>query len=348
MKILITGLAGFIGYHLAKSLHKIPCCEIIGIDNLNDYYDTQLKHDRLKDLGIIPGSYGEVVKSNCTTKLDFVVGDLNDKKLLDSLFKQYEIEYVINLAAQAGVRYSIDNPRAYIDSNISAFMNLLEVCRANLKYLKHLIYASSSSVYGLNSKIPFSINDNTNSPASLYAATKKSNELMAHVYSHLYKIPTSGLRFFTVYGPWGRPDMSYFSFTKSILEGKAIDVYNHGEMRRDFTFIDDVINVIIAMIDKPPLIGSEVSSSNSSLDLPYRIINIGNNSPVKLLDFIYTLQTCLGVEAKMNFLPMQKGDVYETYADIDKTKELFSITPSIKIQEGLRTFVNWYKSYYSE
>ena len=333
-KILITGTAGFIGYHLTELLASNNF-DIIGIDNLNSYYNVNLKKDRLKQLE----------KFN---NFKFLKIDLVDKDALFELFKKEEFEYVIHLAAQAGVRYSIENPFAYIDSNITGFINILEACR-NFP-VKHLIYASSSSVYGANVKQPFSENDNVDHPVSLYAATKKSNELMAHTYSDLYKIPTTGLRFFTVYGPWGRPDMAYFSFTKNILEGKEIKVFNNGNLERDFTYIDDIVFAIEKLIDKTPKETpnwDRVKAEPSTSFAPYRVFNIGNNKPVKLMEFISTLEKLLGKEANKKFLPMQPGDVYSTYADISKLNELIGYKPTTSIEEGLAKFVKWYRKYLS-
>ncbi len=331
-KILITGSAGFIGYHLTELLASNNF-DIIGIDNLNSYYNVNLKKDRLKQLE----------KFN---NFKFLKIDLVDKDALFELFKKEKFENVIHLAAQAGVRYSIENPFAYIDSNITGFINILEACR-NFP-VKHLIYASSSSVYGANVKQPFSENDNVDHPVSLYAATKKSNELMAHTYSDLYKIPTTGLRFFTVYGPWGRPDMAYFSFTKNILEGKEIKVFNNGNLERDFTYIDDIVFAIEKLIDKTPKETPDwdrVKAEPSTSFAPYRVFNIGNNQPVKLLEFISTLEKLLGKEANKKFLPMQPGDVYSTYADISKLNNLIGYKPTTSIEEGLAKFVKWYKEY---
>ncbi len=332
-KILITGAAGFIGYHLSKLLCD-KGLDIVGIDNLKDYYDVNLKIARLEQLQDYQNFKFEKI-------------DLVQKDSLIKLFEKEKIKYVINLAAQAGVRYSIENPYAYIDSNIAGFANILEACR-NFP-VKHLIYASSSSVYGANVKQPFSENDNVDHPVSLYAATKKSNELMAHTYSDLYKIPTTGLRFFTVYGPWGRPDMAYYSFTKAILEGKEINVFNNGNLERDFTYINDIVNAIEKLLDKIPEENpgwDRLSAEPSTSFAPYRIFNIGNNRPVKLMDFISTLENLLGKKAKRNFLPMQPGDVYSTFADISKLNKLIGYKPTTSIEEGLEKFVSWYKQYY--
>jgi UDP-glucuronate 4-epimerase len=333
MTILVTGAAGFIGMHLSKRLLE-QGYEVVGLDNLNDYYDPRLKEDRLLELK----------KYN---RFSFIKLDLVDRKEILKLFEKFSFPYVIHLAAQAGVRYSLQNPHAYVDSNLVGFVNMMEACRHYP--VKHFIYASSSSVYGANTKMPFSTSDNVDHPVSLYAATKKANELIAHTYSHLYGIPTTGLRFFTVYGPWGRPDMAYFSFTKHILEGKTIKVFNHGNMKRDFTYIDDIVEGIVRLLDKPP-----VSNSNwdracpdpSSSYAPYKIYNIGNNMPVKLMDFIETLESLLGVKAKMELLPMQPGDLESTYADIDDLQKAVDFHPSTSIEDGLREFVKWYRYYY--
>lgn len=317
-KILVTGAAGFIGAHLCSKLCE-EGFEVIGIDNLNNYYDIELKKARL-----------EYFNDN---KFIFKKIDLVNKDELMKLFKENNFSYVINLAAQAGVRYSIDNPDVYIESNIIGFYNILECCRTYP--VKHLLYASSSSVYGANEKIPFSECDIVDKPVSLYAATKKSNELMAHSYSSLYKIPTTGLRFFTVYGPWGRPDMAYFSFSEKIIKGESIKIFNSGKMERDFTYIDDVVNSIVLLVKCTPC-------NNST---SYRILNIGNNNPVKLLDFIETLEEKLGVSAKKEYVDMQLGDVKKTYADTKEIYELINYLPKIKIDVGLEKFAKWFKEY---
>lgn len=318
MKILVTGSAGFIGFHLAEKLLSLGHT-VIGIDNLNDYYDLNLKKARLK-----------IAKHN------FLKLDLNDSENLNTLFSKEKFDLVCNMAAQAGVRYSIENPGVYIKSNIDGFFNILEACR--LYPVKHLVYASSSSVYGMNDKIPFSIEDKTDNPVSLYAATKKSNELMAYTYSHLYNIPVTGLRFFTVYGPWGRPDMAYYKFTDTIMNDKPIQVFNNGEMLRDFTYIDDVIEGIVASVNNIPQKKIPYSASHA-------LYNLGNNSPVKLLDFIETLENCLGKTAKKEFLEMQAGDVTVTAADIELTKQYLAWEPKTDIKEGLIKFTEWYKEY---
>ena len=333
MKILITGAAGFIGYHLSEKLLKNDY-QIIGIDNLNDYYDPRLKQSRLEILG----------KYN---NFNFHKVDLKDKAEVDNIFETYQPTHVINLAAQAGVRYSIENPYAYVDSNLTGFMNILEACR---NYpVEHLLYASSSSVYGGNKVAPFSTNHNVDHPVSLYAATKKSNELMAHTYSHLYGIPTTGLRFFTVYGPYGRPDMAYFSFTKDILAGKPIKVFNHGKMERDFTYIDDIVEGIVKLIDKVPVANKEWDESKDDLSTsfaPYKIYNIGNNNPVPLMRFINALESALGKEAEKIYMDMQPGDVLRTYADVSDLERDINFKPSTSIEDGLKKFVEWYEDYY--
>jgi len=333
VKILITGAAGFIGSHLSKKLLD-DSYQIIGIDNLNDYYDPSLKQSRLEILG----------KYN---NFNFHKVDLKDKATVDNIFETYQPTHVINLAAQAGVRYSIENPYAYVDSNLTGFMNILEACR---NYpVEHLLYASSSSVYGGNKVAPFSTNHNVDHPVSLYAATKKSNELMAHTYSHLYGIPTTGLRFFTVYGPYGRPDMAYFSFTKDILAGKPIKVFNHGKMERDFTYIDDIVEGIVKLIDKAPTANKEWDESKDDLSTsfaPYKIYNIGNNNPVQLMRFINALESALGKEAEKIYMDMQPGDVLRTYADVSDLERDINFKPSTSIEDGLKKFVEWYEEHY--
>lgn len=322
--VFITGVAGFIGFHLAKRLLEAGY-QVLGYDNLNDYYDPALKQARLTQL--------------TSSNFQFIKGNLADEILVERIFEEYKPQLVVNLAAQAGVRYSIENPWSYIDSNIIGFFNILEACRHHP--VKHLIYASSSSVYGNQQKTPFSITDDVSKPISLYAATKKSNELMAYTYSHLYGVPATGLRFFTVYGPWGRPDMAYFSFTNKLIKGEPIKVFNHGDMKRDFTYIDDIVQGIYNMLNSSPT-GSP----------PHRLYNIGNNHPVDLMHFIKTLETSLLREgivdkpAMMEFLPMQLGDVYQTYADVDALIRDFDFRPSTSIEEGLARFARWYKEYY--
>ncbi|WGL29296.1 NAD-dependent epimerase [Pectobacterium brasiliense] len=333
MKILITGVAGFIGHKLAETILKNKSFSVCGIDNLNDYYDVGLKESRLDSL--------------CNANFDFFSGDIHNMQFINEVFQENQFDYVIHLAAQAGVRYSLENPSAYADSNLVGFLNILECCRHNK--IKHLVYASSSSVYGLNSKTPFSTSDSVDHPVSLYAATKKANELMAHSYSHLYGLPTTGLRFFTVYGPWGRPDMALFKFTQKILNDEPIDIYNDGNLSRDFTYIDDIVEGITRIIDIIPEKNENwrvESGSPATSSAPYKIYNIGNGSPVKLMDFITALENSLGIEAKKNFLPMQPGDVYQTWAD---TEDLFTVTgyrPKIGVNEGVDRFVKWYREFY--
>jgi len=337
MKILVTGSAGFIGFFLSKRLLE-QGNKIVGIDNLNDYYDINLKKSRLEQLQV----FDDFV---------FVKDDIANRGMITELFELNRFDVVVNLAAQAGVRYSIKNPYAYIDSNLMGFGNILEACRQTK--VKHLVYASSSSVYGANTKMPFSVNDNVDHPVSLYAATKKSNELMAHSYSHLYKIPMTGLRFFTVYGPWGRPDMAYYKFTKAILNNEPIDVYNHGAMKRDFTYIDDIVEGVVRVIGKipAPVSFGAKNGDNDTIKIentgkftaPYKIYNIGNNKPVDLLKFITVLENALGKKAVKNMLPMQPGDVPVTYADIDDLIKDVGFSPSITIEDGLERFVRWVK-----
>lgn len=332
MRALITGSAGFIGYHLVKKLMERGD-SVVGIDNLNDYYDVNLKYSRLSDTGIDTDNivYGRANANRGEGDYTFIKMDLTDSEALFNLFELNAFDLVINLAAQAGVRYSLVNPGAYIDSNVSGFVNILECCRSF--DIKKLIYASSSSVYGLNSEMPFSIKHRTDRPASLYAATKKCNELMAHTYSHLYQLPTIGLRFFTVYGPWGRPDMALFKFVEAIVNGQAFPVYNNGIMKRDFTYIDDVIKGITQIID-------------NSQDISYGIYNLGRGESVSLLNFIKEIENSLDIEALIQLSPMQKGDVYDTWADISATSELFDYAPETSIATGVKSFVNWYKDFY--
>lgn len=330
MNILVTGAAGFIGFHLINKLLEQDC-SIVGIDNINDYYDIELKRYRLDILN----------DKDQQDNFQFLKLDLANREAIANLFSEHKFDVVINLGAQAGVRYSIENPNAYIDSNVVGFLNILEGCRHN--EIKHLVYASSSSVYGMNIKQPFSTEDVVDYPISLYAATKKSNELMAHTYSHLYNVPTTGLRFFTVYGPQGRPDMAYFSFTKKILKGETIDVYNNGEMQRDFTYIDDIVEGIVRVLDKVPAIQN---SSITTAKAPYKIYNIGNNQPVTLRRFITAIEDACGKKAKEKLLPMQPGDVPVTYANIDELTNDINFKPNTSIEEGISKFVNWYKEYY--
>ena len=333
MRLLITGSVGFIGYHLS-SLLLSKDYEVIGIDNMHDYYDVKLKEDRLEQLKI-------------NSDFCFYKVDLKDKQSIDELFTKHNFDYVIHLAAQAGVRYSITNPYAYIDSNIIGFMNILEACRNHP--VKHLIYASSSSVYGGNKVTPFSTDNNVDHPVSLYAATKKSNELMAHTYSHLFGIPTTGLRFFTVYGPWGRPDMAYFSFTDNIINDKPIKVFNHGNMERDFTYIDDIVEGIYKLIPLAPEPNpdwSDEDGKSGTSFAPYKVYNIGNNKPVKLERFISVLEEKIGKKANKIYMDMQPGDVLKTYADVSDLENAVGFKPDTSIEEGLGKFVEWYKNYY--
>jgi UDP-glucuronate 4-epimerase len=333
--ILVTGAAGFIGYHLSKQLLDRGD-RVIGIDNLNSYYDVTLKESRLKLL---------TERDNFT----FHKIDLADREEIDRLFALYNFEIVVNLAAQAGVRYSLTNPRAYIDSNITGFSNILEGCRHH--GVKHLVYASSSSVYGANTKMPFAVTDNVDRPISLYAATKKSNELMAHTYSHLYGIPTTGLRFFTVYGPWGRPDMAPILFTEAILANRSINVFNYGKMRRDFTYIDDIVEGVLRVMQSIPQPNPELAEDDLDPNrsrAPYKLYNIGNSQPIELLTFIETIETCLGKTAIKNFLPLQPGDVVATYADVTSLMEDVGFQPKTSLKTGISQFVDWYLEYYQK
>lgn len=335
MKILVTGSAGFIGFHVSKRLLK-EGYHVVGLDNLNDYYSVQLKEDRLSQLINLPN-------------FKFYKNDLEDLSSMQNMFENEKFDVVINLAAQAGVRYSLENPHAYINSNIVGFTNILECSRHNK--IQHLIYASSSSVYGANESLPFSIHDNVDHPMSLYAATKKSNELMAHTYSQLFNLPTTGLRFFTVYGPWGRPDMALFLFTKAVLEGKKIDVFNNGNMLRDFTFVDDIVESIYRLTKQPAKSNSEwtgLSPDPGTSYAPYRVYNIGNNSPVKLLDFIEAIEKKLNIKAKKNFLPLQAGDVPQTFANVEDLINDIQFKPETNIQDGIDEFIEWYVSYYKK
>ena len=335
MKILITGTAGFIGSTLAKRLLDRGD-EIIGVDNLNDYYDVQLKKDRLSTLL----DY---------SKFTDVRAGIEDASAMKKIFAEHQPQRVVNLAAQAGVRYSLENPQAYIDSNITGFLNILEGCRHN--DVEHLVYASSSSVYGANTAMPFSVHNNVDHPVSLYAASKKSNELMAHTYSHLFGIPTAGLRFFTVYGPWGRPDMALFLFTKKILAGEPIDVFNYGNHRRDFTYIDDIVEGVIRTLDKVAPPNSKWNGDApdpATSKAPYRLYNIGSNRPIELLRYIEILEDCLGRKAKKNLLPLQPGDVPDTYANVDALVDDVGYKPETPIEVGIGRFVEWYKNYYQQ
>jgi UDP-glucuronate 4-epimerase len=334
-RVLVTGAAGFIGFHLSRRLCATGY-EVVGLDNLNTYYDLRLKEARLAQLKDIPSfSFHEL--------------DLTDRNALNELFGRAKFDYVVNLAAQAGVRYSLINPHAYLESNLNGFLNVLEGCRHN--NVKHLVYASSSSVYGANKKIPFSVHDNVDHPISLYAATKKSNELMAHTYASLYNIPVTGLRFFTVYGPYGRPDMALFIFTKAILEGKPIDIFNNGNMRRDFTYIDDIVESVARLIPKPAKANEQwdgLDPDPATSFAPYRIFNIGNNHPVELLRFVEIIEEKVGKKAIRNLMPMQEGDVPETFADVQDLFEYVGFKPSTPIDVGVGKFVDWYMSFYEQ
>jgi UDP-glucuronate 4-epimerase len=333
MKILVTGTAGFIGFHLATKLLERGD-EVIGVDNLNDYYDVSLKEARLLQLQEHPAYQHNRL-------------DLQDRDAMAALFRENEIQRVVNLAAQAGVRYSLINPHAYMDSNIVGFLNILEGCRHT--QVEHLVYASSSSVYGLNAQMPFSVQHNVDHPASLYAASKKANELMAHTYSHLYRLPTTGLRFFTVYGPWGRPDMALYLFTRAILDGQPIDIFNYGKMQRDFTYIDDIVEGVMRTLDTVAVPDSEWSPASpdpSTSSAPYRLYNIGNHSPVELSYLVSTLEKTIGREAIKNYLPIQPGDVPATYADVQSLTDTVGFKPDTPIEVGVARFVEWYRDYY--
>jgi UDP-glucuronate 4-epimerase len=334
MKVLITGSAGFIGSALSLRLLERGD-EIIGIDSLNDYYDVALKEARLE----------RTAAYNNFTDLRV---SIDDRVAMAGIFSKHRPDRVVNLAAQAGVRYSIENPLAYVDTNLLGFANILEGCRHN--NVEHLVYASSSSVYGSNTNMPFSVHDNVDHPVSLYAASKKANELMAHTYSHLYRLPTTGLRFFTVYGPWGRPDMAYFKFTQNILAGKPIDVFNNGNHQRDFTYIDDIVEGVVRVLDKIPQPNPDWSGDapdSASSTAPYRLYNIGNHQPVELMHYIEVLEDCLGKKAVKNMLPMQPGDVQATYADVDELVKAIDYKPAMSVEEGMARFVDWYRAYYS-
>jgi len=333
MKILVTGTAGFIGYHVAKRLLELGN-EVVGLDNINDYYDVRLKYGRLAETGIAEDEivYGKLTQSNKYPEYRFIKLNLEDRENLQNLFAEKKFDIVCNLAAQAGVRYSIENPYAYIDSNIIGFMNILECCRHNS--IKHLVYASSSSVYGQNATVPFTEDGIVDKPVSLYAATKKANELMAYTYSHLYHLHTTGLRFFTVYGHWGRPDMAPMLFAKAITKSDAIMVFNQGDLSRDFTYIDDIVEGVVKVIEK-----------QSDVETIYKIYNIGCSQPVKLMDFIHTLENALDKKAKLIMMPMQAGDVFQTYADTAKLETDFGYKPKVTLKEGMEKFVKWYKMY---
>lgn len=332
MKYLVTGAAGFIGFHVSQRLLAAGH-QVVGIDNLNDYYDISLKQARLDQLS--------------SADFHFVKMDLADTSAMAALFAEHKFDRVIHLAAQAGVRYSLENPHAYAQANLVGHLNVLEGCRHNK--VQHLLYASSSSVYGLNRKMPFSTDDSVDHPVSLYAATKKANELMSHTYSHLYGLPTTGLRFFTVYGPWGRPDMALFKFTKAILDGKSIDVYNYGKMKRDFTYIDDIVEAIIRLQDVIPAPNSDwtvETGSPATSSAPYRVYNIGNSSPVELMDYITALEEAIGVKAEKNMMPMQPGDVLETSAETQPLYDLVGFRPQTSVKDGVKNFVDWYRAFY--
>jgi UDP-glucuronate 5'-epimerase len=348
MKILVTGTAGFIGFHLSLALAKRGD-EVVGYDNINDYYDINLKFARLKEAGFDISELAEkkIITSKIYKNLHFIKADLSDSKTIKELFETQNFDCVVNLAAQAGVRYSLINPQAYIDSNITGFLNILEACRHNKT--KNLVYASSSSVYGLNENMPFSTHESVNHPISLYAASKKSNEMMAHTYSHLFCLPTTGLRFFTVYGPWGRPDMALFLFVDAALKGKSIDVYNHGKMRRDFTYIDDIVKGIIKCIDNPAKSNPNWNAKKpdpATSSAPFKIYNIGNNSPVELLEYIKAIEIKIGREISKNFLPLQAGDVPATFADVSDLVADFDYKPSTSVNEGVAKFIEWYTKFY--
>ncbi|KPA14664.1 nucleoside-diphosphate-sugar epimerase [Candidatus Magnetomorum sp. HK-1] len=331
--VLVTGAAGFIGFHLCRRLIA-ENVSVIGIDNFNDYYDVRLKKDRLAQIADAPN-------------FTFYPTDLADAPGLANVFEKHSIHALVNLAAQAGVRYSLINPDAYVQSNLTGFVNLLECSRKNK--IKHFVFASSSSVYGANTRMPFSVHHNVDHPVSLYAATKKSNELIAHSYSHIYKLPCTGLRFFTVYGPWGRPDMALYLFTRAIYEGKPINVFNHGKMKRDFTYIDDIVEGVVRIIDKQPEPNENWSGDSpdpGTSYLPYRIYNIGNNKPVELMHFIEVLEKCIGKKAIKNFMDMQAGDVVATYANIDDLQQAVGFQPKTSIETGIQNFIEWYQDYY--
>ncbi|MFH0756067.1 MAG: NAD-dependent epimerase [Bacteroidota bacterium] len=348
-KVLVTGAAGFIGFHLSRRLLELGY-QVTGLDVINDYYDVELKYARLEQLGISRDelSYNQQISSQTSSNYKFIRLKLEDREAIFALFAHSKFEVVVNLAAQAGVRYSLTHPQVYIDSNITGFLNILEACRYHP--VQNLIYASSSSVYGLNKLMPFQVNSNVDHPVSLYATSKKCNELMAHTYSHLFGVPTIGLRFFTVYGPWGRPDMALFIFTKAILEGKPIQVFNHGQMERDFTYVDDIVGGIERMVPRPPVLDKRWDPSHpdpSGSSAPYKIYNIGNSSPVKLTRFIESLEKSLGKSAEKLLMPMQPGDVEKTWADVSALKKDYGYNPDTPVEEGIQKFVDWYRSYYS-
>ncbi|MGE4295913.1 MAG: NAD-dependent epimerase [Campylobacterales bacterium] len=348
MKVLVTGTAGFIGFHTALKLLERGD-EVVGLDNINDYYDVRVKHGRLKLSGIDPASVeeGRLIQSSRYPNYRFIKLDLADQNAINKLFQEEKFDRVCHLAAQAGVRYSLTHPHAYMHANIIGTLNILEACRHYP--VEHLAYASSSSVYGLNETMPFSIHHNVDHPISLYAASKKSNELMAHTYSHLYGIPTTGLRFFTVYGPWGRPDMALFIFTKAILEGKPIDVYNHGKMKRDFTYVDDIVEGVVRVIDNPAKPNASWSGAHpdpGTSKAPYRVYNIGNSSPVELMTFIEAIEEAIGKKAVKNLLPLQMGDVPATWADVADLETDLGYKPATPVKQGIANFVAWYRDFY--
>lgn len=346
--ILVTGAAGFIGFHLIRRL-LAENWDVIGLDNINDYYDPKLKYDRLAELGILKAEIPDdkLVMSVSNKGFSFIKMNLEDTTAMKNLFDHFSFNRVCHLAAQAGVRYSMKNPMAYINSNVVGFINILECSRQH--EVEHLVYASSSSVYGLNNKMPFSTHDTVNHPVSLYAATKKSNELMAHVYSYMYKLPTTGLRFFTVYGPWGRPDMSPMLFADAIMQGKPVKVFNNGDMSRDFTYIDDIVEGVVRVIDTPATMNSEWNAhlpDPATSSAPYKVYNIGNSSPVKLMNYIETMEQAFGKKAIKEFLPMQPGDVQHTYSDISGFEKATGYRPNTPLEVGLQRFAEWYKGYY--
>lgn len=335
MKILVTGVAGFIGYHIATRL-LVQNAQVVGIDNLNDYYSVELKESRLREINKLPQG------NNFT----FIKMDISDNTALSKVFAQHEFDYVVHLAAQAGVRYSLTNPHVYVQSNLVGFANILENCRQ--KQVKHLVYASSSSVYGLNTDMPFSEQSNVNHPLSFYAATKRANELMAHSYSSLFNLPTTGLRFFTVYGPWGRPDMALFKFTQAILADKPIDVFNYGKHIRDFTYVDDIVTGVLKVLEQPAapdLTFDPKSPTQATSTAPWRVFNIGNNNPVQLMEYIHAIEKFLGKKAKINLLPLQAGDVPDTFADVSSLEQAVNYRPTTKIEAGIKAFLEWYLHY---